>query len=45
MKPYFDTMDPFGKSLKPGRIKRAAASATALREIEAGPGEVVTAAH
>ena len=45
MKHYFDTMDPFGKALKPGRIKRATASADALREIEAGIGDAVTAAH
>ena len=36
MKPYFQTMEGFGKALKPGRVKRAAASADALREIEAG---------
>ena len=36
MKPYFETMEGFGKALKPGRMKRAARSAEALREIEAG---------
>lgn len=35
MKPYFDHMDPFGTPLKPGRRKRAAASADALRAVEA----------
>ena len=35
MKPYFETMDRFGKALKPGRVKRAAASAEALRAVEA----------
>jgi glutaconyl-CoA decarboxylase len=36
MKPYFAKMDGFGKELKPGRVKRAAASAQQLREVEAG---------
>ena len=35
MKPYFETMDRFGKPLKPGRVKRAAASAEALQAVEA----------
>ncbi len=35
MKPYFETMDRFGKPLKPGRAKRAAESAEALRAVEA----------
>ena len=43
MKPYFDTMDSFGKALKPGRAKRAAASAEVLRSVEAGVDEAVTA--
>lgn len=34
MKPYFDTMEGFGKVLKPGRITRAAESAEALRRVE-----------
>jgi hypothetical protein len=36
MKPYFEKMDGFGKELKPGRVKRAAASADQLRDVEAG---------
>ena len=43
MKPYFDTMDRFGKALKPGRVKRAAASVDELRAVEAGIGEAVAA--
>ena len=43
MKPYFDTMDSFGKALKPGRAKRAAASAEVLRSVEAGVEQAVTA--
>ena len=43
MKPYFDTMDPFGKVLKPGRVKRAAESAEVLRSVEAGVEQAVTA--
>ena len=43
MKPYFDTMDSFGKALKPGRAKRAAASAEVLRSVEAGGEQAVTA--
>ena len=35
MKPYFETMDRFGTPLKPGRVKRAAESADALRAVEA----------
>lgn len=35
MKPYFETMEGFGKALKPGRLKRAAASAAELRLVEA----------
>ena len=42
MKPYFETMDGFGRPLKPGRVKRAAASAEALRAAEA---EIVAAAR
>ena len=42
MKPYFETMDRFGKALKPGRVKRAAASAEALRAAEA---EIAAAAR
>ncbi len=34
MKPYFEKMDEFGKELKPGRVKRAAASAEELRKVE-----------
>ncbi|MBQ02090.1 MAG: glutaconyl-CoA decarboxylase subunit alpha [Acidobacteria bacterium] len=36
MKPYFETMEGFGRALKPGRVKRAAASADELRLVEAG---------
>jgi glutaconyl-CoA decarboxylase len=36
VKPYFDSMEGFGKALKPGRVKRAAASADELRAVEAG---------
>lgn len=36
-------MDSFGKALKPGRAKRAAASAEVLRSVEAGVDEAVTA--
>ena len=43
MKPYFETMDSFGKALKAGRIKRAAASAEALHTVEAGVADAVTA--
>ncbi len=43
MKPYFDTMDSFGKALKPGRAKRAAASAEVLQSVEAGVEQAVTA--
>ncbi len=43
MKPYFDTMDPFGKVLKLGRVKRAAESAEVLRSVEAGVEQAVTA--
>jgi len=43
VKPYFDTMDSFGKALKPGRAKRAAASAEVLRSVEAGVEQAVTA--
>ena len=43
MKPYFDTMDRFGKALKPGRVKRAATSVDALRAVEAGIGDAVAA--
>ena len=35
MKPYFERMDVFGKALKPGRKKRAEASAEALQGVEA----------
>ena len=35
MKPYFETMEGFGKALKPGRARRAAASGDALRAVEA----------
>jgi glutaconyl-CoA decarboxylase len=43
VKPYFDTMDSFGKALKPGRAKRAAASAEVLQSVEAGVEQAVTA--
>ena len=43
MKPYFETMDRFGKALKAGRMKRAAASAEALHTVEAGVADAVTA--
>ena len=36
-------MDSFGKALKPGRAKRAAASAEVLRSVEAGVEQAVTA--
>ena len=42
MKPYFETMAGFGKALKPGRVKRAAASADELRVVEAGIAAAVT---
>ena len=42
MKPYFDPMERFGKALKPGRVKRAAASADELRAVEAGIAAAVT---
>ena len=42
MKPYFESMDPFGKALKPGRMKRAAASADQLRAVEADIADAVT---
>lgn len=45
MKPYFETMDRFGKPLKPGRVKRAAASADALRAAEAEIAAAVRAAE
>ena len=45
MKPYFETMDRFGKSLKPGRLKRAAASAEALRAAEADIAAAARAAE
>ena len=35
MRPYFEKMDPFGKELKAGRIKRAAASLEELKKAEA----------
>ena len=35
VKPYFETMERFGTALKPGRVRRAAASADALRKVEA----------
>ncbi len=35
MKPYFEQMDTFGKALKPGRKKRAEASAETLHGVEA----------
>ena len=41
MKPYFDTMEGFGKVLKPGRITRAAESAEALRGVEQGIADAV----
>jgi len=34
MKPYFENMERFGKTLKEGRIKRAAASSEQLRQTE-----------
>lgn len=43
MKPYFETMDRFGKALKAGRMKRAAASAEALHTVEAVVADAVTA--
>ena len=36
MKSYFENMQRFGKELKPGRIKRAAASKEQLQQVEAG---------
>ena len=45
MKPYFETMDRFGKALKPGRVKRAAASAEALRAAEADIAAAAKAAE
>ncbi len=45
MKPYFETMDRFGKPLKPGRVKRAAESAEALRAAEAEIAAAVRAAE
>ena len=45
MKPYFETMDRFGKPLKPGRVKRAAASAEALRAAEADIAAATRAAE
>lgn len=41
MKPYFETMDRFGTTLKPGRVKRAMASAGTLHQVEAEIGRVV----
>ena len=41
MKPYFDTMEGFGKVLKPGRIARAAESAEALRGVEQAISDAV----
>ena len=41
MKPYFDTMEGFGKVLKPGRITRAAESAEALRGVEQAISDAV----
>ena len=35
MRPYFEKMDPFGKELKAGRLKRAAASLEELKKAEA----------
>ncbi len=45
MKPYFETMDRFGKALRPGRVKRAAASAEALRAVEADIAAAAKAAE
>ena len=45
MKPYFETMDRFGKPLKAGRVKRAAASADALRAVEADISAAVRTAE
>ena len=42
VKPYFDSMEGFGKALKPGRVKRAAASADELRAVEAGIAAAVS---
>ena len=42
MKPYFETMEGFGKALKPGRVKRAAGSADELRTVEAAIAAAVT---
>ena len=39
VKPYFATMKRFGKALKPGRVKRTAASAGKLRAVEADIAE------
>ena len=41
MKPYFETMDRFGTTLKPGRVKRAMARAGTLHQVEAEIGRVV----
>ncbi len=43
MKPYFETMDRFGTALKPGRLKRAAASADALGAVESALADAMTA--
>ena len=43
MKPYFETMDRFGKALKPGRLKRAAASADEVRAVESAVAAAMTA--
>ncbi len=45
MKPYFETMDRFGKALKPGRVRRAAESAEALRAVEADIAAAARAAE
>ena len=39
MKPYFERMDVFGKALKPGRKKRAEASAEATRAQREAAGQ------
>jgi len=45
VKPYFEKMDSFGKTLKPGRVKRAAASADELHAVEAAIDAAVTEVH
>ena len=44
MRPYFGKMDRFGRPLKPGRARRAADSAGALRAVEADVAEAARAA-